>query len=114
MEYACRKTKNPVVKVSLPRLSGEYRVDASQARLAITCANDFQAAQFNDKNGNLKLLGELAKAYFARPVRLEFSVKAAPKSLSQEELRAKVEQTPLFQEARDTLGAYIVNVRSTH
>jgi len=113
VEYARRKTGNPVVKVSLPQISGEYRLDGSGARLAITCANDFQAGQFNDKNGNLKLLGELANAYFARPVRLDFIVKTAPKHLSQEELRAKVEQTPLFQEARATLGAYILNVRST-
>jgi len=109
--YLRAQTLTPILKAALPHLTGEFQIGASGAQLTITCANDFQAGQVNDKNGNLTQLQSLADAYFACPVRLEIMIGAAKKQLSQQELRAKAEDTPLFKEARETLGAYVIDVR---
>jgi len=110
-EYLERQAFTPVLKATLPHLTGDFQTDASGAVLTIICANDFQAGQFNDKNGNLALFQSLANAYFACPVRLKFVIGAATK-LSPQDLRAKAEETPLFRQARETLGAYVIDVRS--
>jgi DNA polymerase-3 subunit gamma/tau len=102
---------NPLLKVAVSQLNGAYEGDDTGGVLLFKC-NDFQASQFRDHNGNLKTLQALANAYFACPVRLEFDVEAAKAQLSPQELRAKAEQTPLFKEARDELGAYIIDVRA--
>jgi DNA polymerase-3 subunit gamma/tau len=112
-DYARSETAgNPLLKVAMPQLSGSFEGDATGGILKITCKNEFQAGQIKDKNGNLALLQGLAEAYFACPVSLEFTVEAGKKQLSQQELRAKAEQATLFKEARESMGAYIIDVRA--
>jgi hypothetical protein len=98
------------LKIALKRVSGDFDGDESGGVLAITC-QDVEATQIRDKNGNLQTLQNAANDYFACPVRIEFKASAAKKQLSQQELRAKAEQAALFQEARESMGAYIIDVR---
>lgn len=104
---------NNLLKTTLKSVSGTFEGDEAGGVLMLSCPN-FQAAQIRDKSGNLPALRNLAAVYFGRPVRVEISVAAARKQLSQQELRAKAEQAPLFQEARETMGAYIIDVRAKH
>jgi len=100
---------NNLLKTALKSVNGTFE-DGS---LQLSCP-DFQARQIRDKSGNLTALQNLANQYFGRPVRIEISAAAARKQLSQQELRAKAEQAPLFQEARESMGAYIIDVRAKH
>jgi DNA polymerase-3 subunit gamma/tau len=101
---------NPLLKIALKRVSGDFDGDESGGVLAITC-QDVEATQIRDKNGNLQTLQNAANDYFACPVRIEFRATSVKKQLSQQELRAKAEQAALFQEARESMGAYIIDVR---
>lgn len=100
---------NNLLKTALKSVNGSFE-DGS---LLLSCPN-FQASQIRDKSGNLTALQNLANQYFGRPVRIQISAAAARKQLSQQELRAKAEQAPLFQEARESMGAYIIDVRAKH
>lgn len=100
---------NNLLKTALKSVNGTFE-DGS---LLLSCPN-FQASQIRDKSGNLTALQNLANEYFGRPVRIQISAAAARKQLSQQELRAKAEQAPLFQEARESMGAYIIDVRAKH
>lgn len=100
---------NNLLKTALKSVNGTFE-DGS---LLLSCPN-FQASQIRDKSGNLTALQNLANQYFGRPVRIQISAAAARKQLSQQELRAKAEQAPLFQEARESMGAYIIDVRAKH
>lgn len=100
---------NNLLKTALKSVNGTFE-DGS---LQLSCP-DFQARQIRDKSGNLTALQGLANQYFGRAVRIEISAAAVRKQLSQQELRAKAEQAPLFQEARESMGAYIIDVRAKH
>ena len=104
---------NNLLKTALKSVNGTFEGDESGGVLMLSCPN-FQASQIRDKSGNLNALQTLANEYFGRQVRIQISAAAARKQLSQQELRAKAEQAPLFQEARESMGAYIIDVRAKH
>lgn len=104
---------NNLLKTALKSVNGTFEGDESGWTLMLSCPN-FQASQIRDKSGNLNALQTLANEYFGRQVRIQISAAAARKQLSQQELRAKAEQAPLFQEARESMGAYIIDVRAKH
>ncbi|KAF0232807.1 MAG: DNA polymerase III subunit [Desulfovibrionaceae bacterium] len=104
---------NNLLKTALKSVNGTFEGDESGGVLMLSCPN-FQASQIRDKSGNLNALQTLANDYFGRQVRIQISAAAARKQLSQQELRAKAEQAPLFQEARESMGAYIIDVRAKH
>jgi len=104
---------NNLLKTALKSVNGTFEGDESGGVLILSCPN-FQASQIRDKSGNLNALQTLANEYFGRQVRIQISAAAARKQLSQQELRAKAEQAPLFQEARESMGAYIIDVRAKH
>ncbi|GFK95863.1 DNA polymerase III subunit tau [Fundidesulfovibrio magnetotacticus] len=99
--------ENAPLKVAVSQLSGIYEDGGLHVE-----GNDFQLRQFKDNRQNLAALQALADAYFARPVRIRFGAAAPRAQLSQKELRTRAENSALFQEARETMGAYIIDVRS--
>jgi len=111
--YALQQVKhNPLLKIALPQMTGTFEALGGAGTLLITCKNDFQANQIKGRPENLALLKRLSEAYFGMSVALVVGAQEGPKLLSQQELRAKAEQTGLFKEARESMGAYIIDVRA--
>ncbi|MFZ5428043.1 MAG: DNA polymerase III subunit gamma/tau [Thermodesulfobacteriota bacterium] len=104
--------KNPLLKVALPQLKGKFDETAEGGVLRIECRNEFQAGQIKDRPDNIAMLSRLAEAYFGRPVTLRFAVDPEVRQFTQQELKAKAEQSALFREARESMGAYIIDVRA--
>lgn len=113
VNYAMHEVRsNPLLKVAFPQMTGAYDAMNRGGTFRITCKNEFQANQIKGKPENLALLQRLANAYFGTAVTLELAAEQGQKLLSQKELRAKAEQSDLFKEARESMGAYIIDVRA--
>lgn len=104
--------ENAVLKGALHGVKGVLEEAEDVVVVRFKCPNDFLRGQLMEKNGNLALLQAWAAEYFGPGSRLAFDVEAGAKPVSQKELRAKAEQMDLFREARDEMGAYIIDVRS--
>ena len=70
-DFAKHEVKgNPLLKVALPQLKGQYNETADGGLLRITCKNEFQVGQLKDKSENFAVFSRLAEAYFGCPVTL--------------------------------------------
>lgn len=104
--------ENAVLKGALHGIKGSLEDTEQGAVVRFLCPNDFLRGQLVEKNGNLAFLNAKGTEYFGPGTRLVFDVAHGAKPMNQQEMRAKAEQTSLFQEARDNMGAYIIDVRT--
>jgi DNA polymerase-3 subunit gamma/tau len=104
--------ENAVLKGALHGVKGALEDTEQGAVVRFFCPNEFLKGQLVEKNGNLAFLNARGAEYFGPGTKLIFEVAQGQKPLNQQEMRAKAEQTSLFQEARDNMGAYIIDVRT--
>jgi len=113
LEYVRHEAgENAVLKGALHGVKGVLEDTEQGAVVRFLCPNEFLRGQLVEKNGNLAFLNARGVEYFGPGARLVFEVAQGQKPLNQQEMRAKAEQTSLFQEARDNMGAYIIDVRT--
>ena len=112
MEYVRHAAaENAILKGALHGVKGDLEEAEGATVVRFSCPNGFLRSQLVEKNGNLAFLNARALEYFGPRTRLDFAVAQGVKPMNQQELRAKAEQTTLFQEARDSMGAYLIDVR---
>lgn len=113
LEYVRHEAgENAVLKGALHGVKGALEDTEQGAVVRFLCPNEFLKGQLVEKNGNLAFLNARAAEYFGPGTKLVFEVAKGQKPMNQQEMRAKAEQTSLFQEARDNMGAYIIDVRT--
>ena len=103
--------ENAVLKGALHGIKGSVEDGHQGTLVRFACPNAFLKGQLVEKNGNFAFLNARGTEYFGPGTQLAFDVVQGAKPLNQQEMRAKAEQTSLFQEARDNMGAYIIDVR---
>ncbi|WP_243438313.1 DNA polymerase III subunit gamma/tau [Fundidesulfovibrio soli] len=112
-EYALHALKNhPPLRVAFGQLAGGS-LDAGDRGdvLRLKCKNEFMYGQITGKPESVNVLRGLVHDYFGPDTGLEFDVERTAQRKPTQELRAQVEQSPLFKEAQQTLGAYIIDVQ---
>ncbi|MFP5239744.1 MAG: DNA polymerase III subunit gamma/tau [Acidobacteriota bacterium] len=112
-EYALHALKNhPPLRVAFGQLAGGS-LDAGDRGdvLRLKCKNEFMHGQLTGKPESVNVLRGLVHDYFGPDTGLDFDVERTAQRKPTQELRAQVEQSPLFKEAQQTLGAYIIDVQ---
>ncbi|WP_243309867.1 DNA polymerase III subunit gamma/tau [Fundidesulfovibrio agrisoli] len=112
-DYALHALKNhPPLRVAFGQLAGGA-LDAGDRGdvLRLKCKNEFMYGQITGKPESVAVLRGLVHDYFGPDTGLDFDVERTAQRKPTQELRAQVEQSPLFKEAQETLGAYIIDVQ---